>query len=97
MELSDRYDKVINIMCEYKKISRNDLFKILKDRNCKYILFLLLKKYNCTDLNTLNIYFPECTQNTLTYGIKKAKEKLLINRCFREQYFELEDIIDKYK
>lgn len=37
------YEKIIEAICKVKGIKRYDLLKILKDKECKYILFLLLK------------------------------------------------------
>lgn len=90
-----KYEKVLEGICEVKGIKREELFKILKDRNCKYLLFLLMKKYNCVDLEKLNEDFSINNKRSVSYGTKKAEEKLLINRDFRNMYFEVEDIIDK--
>jgi hypothetical protein len=90
-----KYEKIIEIICEYKNIDRKDIFKILKDRECKYLLLLLLKKYNCIDVEMINDYFPNYSKKSLNYGFKKAEEKFFINREFRERYFEIEDDIGK--
>lgn len=95
MEINSRYKKIIEFMCKYKNISEEELIKILKDRNCKYLLLLLLKKYKCMDLNIINDYFPHYNKQSLNYGFKKAKEKFFINKDFREEYFEIEDYIKK--
>lgn len=95
MEIDDKYEKIISFMCTYKKITRDQLFKILKDRKCKYILLLLLKKYRCSDIRMINGYFPKYSKRALNYGFKKAEEKLFINKEFREEFFELEDYIEK--
>lgn len=95
MEFNNKYEKIISFMCAYKRISREELFKILKDKNCKYIFLLLLKKYKCLDINRINGYFPECSKRALSYGFKKAEEKLFINKEFRDEYFEVEDNIEK--
>ncbi|AJA46358.1 hypothetical protein CPAST_c02580 [Clostridium pasteurianum DSM 525 = ATCC 6013] len=95
MEINSRYQKIIEFMCEYKNISEDELLKILKDKNCKYLFLLLLKKYKCTDLSLLNNYFPDYSKKSLNYGLKKAKEKFFINKEFRDEYFQIEDDIKK--
>ena len=95
MEINSKYARIINFMCKYKNISQNDLLKILKDRDCKYMLLLLLKKYRCTDVNIINNYFPDYSKKSLNYNFKKAKEKFFINKEFRDEYFEIEDDIKK--
>lgn len=95
MEFNNKYEKIVNFMCAYMRISREELFKILKDKNCKYIFLLLLKKYKCLDINVIKVYFPQYSKRALNYGFKKAEEKLFVNKTFREEYFEIEDHIEK--
>ncbi|SMC29070.1 hypothetical protein SAMN02745134_03776 [Clostridium acidisoli DSM 12555] len=90
-----KYEKIIDIICKYKKIDRGEIFKILKNRECKYLFLLLLKKYKCIDVETINNYFPNYSKKALNYGFKKAEEKFFVNRDFRETYFEIEDDIEK--
>jgi hypothetical protein len=72
-----------------------ELSKILKDRECKYLLFLLLKKYKCGDAEVLHRDFSIESKKTISYGLKKAEEKFFINKEFRDMYFELEKEIKK--
>ncbi|MFT8315242.1 MAG: ribose-5-phosphate isomerase [Clostridium sp.] len=95
MKINSKYEKIIEFVCDYKNISQDELLKILKDRDCKYILLLLLKKYKCIDLDVINSYFPDYSKKSLNYGLKKAKEKFFINKEFRDEYFEIEDDIKK--
>lgn len=90
-----KYEKIINIICEYKGISKGEIFKVLKDRECKYLLFLLLKKYNCTDIERLSRDLYINNKKTINYNIKKAEERFWINKEFRERFFEAEEIIKK--
>lgn len=90
-----KYEKIIEFMCEYKKINSNELFKILKDQQCKYLMLLLLHKYRCTDKDIINNYFPSYSKQAISYGFRKAREKFFINKYFRELYFEIEDDIKK--
>lgn len=95
MLMSSKHDKIIEILCKYMNISKDEMFKILKDKECRYILFLLLKKYRCLDIDVINNYFPNYSKKSLNYNYKKAEEKLFINREFRRMYFEIEDDIEK--
>ncbi|MEW8956100.1 ribose-5-phosphate isomerase [Clostridium sp.] len=89
--MKDKYLTIINFLCKYNDISKEEMFKILKDRECRYLLFLLLKKYDCDDKKTLNKFFPERSERSFTYNFKKAEEKFLVNGELRKKYFELEN------
>lgn len=91
----DKYFKILETICEIKGINRNQLINILKDRECKYLLFLLLKKYKCADIDALQRDFSIDSKKRINYNLKKAEEKFFINKDFRDMYFEAEDIIDK--
>ncbi|AAK80835.1 hypothetical protein BJV85_001002 [Clostridium acetobutylicum] len=84
------YEKIIETICEYKGITSKQLCEILRDKDCKYTFFLLMKKYgvefeNVTnDLNTIS-------KKQMVYNYKKAKEKFLINKKFREMYLRIDD------
>lgn len=95
MELKGRYEKIINFMCEYKKIPKEEIFKVLNNKECRYILLLLLKKYKCTNITELNCYFPKYSKRSFNYGFKKAEENFFINKDFRDEYFEVKDYIEK--
>lgn len=89
-----RYEKIIELMCEYKGINKIDLYKLLKDKNCKYMLFLILKKYG-GGYEFIKNYIPECNKRSINYNCKKAEKMFLINKEFRDMYFEIEDEIEK--
>jgi hypothetical protein len=91
----DKYMKILDTICLIKGISREQLIQILKDRESKYLLFLLLKKYNCTDLEILNRDFSIESKKSISYNMKKAEEKFFINKEFRDMYFEAEGIVGK--
>lgn len=93
----DKYSKIIDTICEIKGISRDELYKILKDKECRYLLFLLLKKYKCADIEILSRDFSIESRKRVNYNVKKAEEKFFINKEFRDMFFEAEDIIDKTK
>lgn len=87
-----KYEVIIGFICKYRGISKEE---ILRDRECKYLFFLFLKKYNCRNFEIINSHFPSCSKRSINYGLKKAFEKFLINKEFRDIYFEIEDDIEK--
>lgn len=91
----DKYEKIINLICLMKGINKDELWKILKDKEYKYLLFLTLNKYKCDDLERINKDFCINDKRVINNNIKKAQEKFFINRSFREVYFELEREIEK--
>jgi hypothetical protein len=95
LKKEDKYAKILSVICEIKGISNAELYKILKNRECKYLLFLLLKKYKCTDIDILTRDFSIDSKKFINYNLKKAEEKFFINKEFRDMYFEAELIIDE--
>lgn len=92
-----RYVAIIDILRKYKGLTENDLLEILKDKECKYLFFLLIKKYKCFDVEMLQKDLPFINETNLEGNIKKAKENLLFNKKIRDMYFEAENLIDKIK
>jgi hypothetical protein len=91
----DKYLRILQVICSIKGIDREELFRILKDRESKYLLFLLLKKYKCTDMEVLYRDFSIDSKKSINYNMKKAEEKFFVNKDFRDMYFEAEGIIEK--
>jgi hypothetical protein len=91
----EKYEKIIELLCNYKGLNRTELFKILKDQECKYLFFLLIKKYGCDDETMLKKDFPFVNKSKIINNLKKAEEKLLLNRKIRNMYFEAENLIEK--
>jgi hypothetical protein len=91
------YYAIIDILREYKGLTKNELFQILKDNDCRHLFFLLIKKYGCFDLELLKKDLPSISKNKLNNNIKRAEEKLLFNKKIRNMYFEAEELIDKIK
>lgn len=91
----EKYLKILKVICSIKGIAQEELFKILKDRESKYLLFLLLKKYKCTDKEVLHRDFSIESIKSINYNMKKAEEKFFVNKEFRDMYFEVEGIIEK--
>ncbi|HCW04011.1 MAG TPA: ribose-5-phosphate isomerase [Clostridium sp.] len=87
-----KYEKIINIICKYKGITKEELGKILKDKECKYLLLLLLENYKCMDLKQMEEDLQILSKRSIKYNVKKAEEKFFINKGFREKYLEVEEI-----
>lgn len=87
---SGRYVKILNVICNYYNIDEEEFLILLKERESKYMLLLLMKKYRCMDEEGLTEVLKLKNKRSLKYSIKKAEEKLLISREFREKYFEIE-------
>lgn len=86
---------IIEAICSVKGLSKDEINSILKNRECKYLLFLLLRKYKCENTEVIKRDFSLDISKRMNYNIRKAEEKLLINREFRDMYFEAEEIINR--
>lgn len=95
--MGDKYEKIITVICEYNGINKEELVKLLKNRDCKYLLFLFLKKYKCVDFEKLRHDFSINSKGSVTYNYKRAREKFFINKEFREKYFQMEELIKNKK
>ena len=91
-----RYEKIIEFICIYKGVKRQDIFKILKNIECRYLLFLLLKRYNCIDQYMLNKDFY-IEDSDINKYVNSAQKKMLANIRVRNMYFEAEGILEKCK
>lgn len=89
------YEKIINILCEYRGLNKDELFKILKDNECRHLFFLLIRKYGCDDMEMIKKDFPSVNRSSIRNNFRKAEEKMLLNRKIRNMYFEAEDVINK--
>lgn len=91
----EKYERIINLLCKYKGLNRDELFKIFKDQECRYLFFLLIKKYGCDDMGILKKDFPSVNKTKINSNLKKAEKKFLLNRKIRNMYFEAGDLIEK--
>ena len=90
-----KYVKVLNNICNYYGINEGEFIKLLKNRDNKYVLLLILKNNNCLEVDKINEIFKVKMSKNINSSLRLAEEKLLVNRFFRERYFELENNIDK--
>lgn len=91
MNKSYRYLKIIKALSLYYGMSDKELIEVLKNKESKYILLLLLKKYKCVKDDEIMQVLNYKNKRSITYNTKRAEEKLLINREFRKKFFELEE------
>jgi hypothetical protein len=91
----ERYLKIIEFICIYKGINKEELVKLLKDRESKYLLLLILETYRCADLERISRDFSKVSTKSLKYNLKKAEEKFFVNKEFRDRYLEIEEMIKK--
>lgn len=98
MNYNNKLDKVsivMNVLASYLDIEVNEMNKILKKKENKYIFLLLLKDYNCLQKDKVKEILNIVSDKSIKYNIDKAQEKFLINKEFREMYFEIQDGINK--
>jgi len=91
MNLSDKYSRILNVVYSYYGMMEDDIIKLLKDKDAKYLLLLLLNRYRCIDEEKLKSILNIKSKQSIKYNLRRAEEKLLLNREFRETYFELEE------
>lgn len=90
-----KYLKILNNICNYYGIDEEKFIELLKNRDNKYILLLVLKNNHCLEMDKIKEIFKLKTSKSINSNLRLAEEKLLVNKIFREKYFELEDNIDK--
>lgn len=91
MSIEDKYLRILGVVCSYYGVSTDDLITLLQERDNRYLLLLLLKKYKCMDQEKIKEVFNVKSNRSIYNNVKKAEEKLLVNRDFREKYFEIEE------
>ncbi|WP_035294043.1 hypothetical protein [Clostridium sp. KNHs214] len=94
MDIKEKYEIIIKSICEVIGVEKNDIVSILKDNNCKYLLFLTMKKYKCNYMDEVKKKLNINNERSINTNLKKAKEKFLINREFREVYFQVSDLVE---
>ncbi|AOR22584.1 hypothetical protein [Clostridium taeniosporum] len=90
-----KYIKILEGICKYYGIGQHELIELLKQRENKYLLLLLLKNYSCFEKENVKEILRVKSSKSVNSNLKSAQEKLLINREFRKKYFEIQDSIDR--
>ncbi|WP_160678346.1 hypothetical protein [Clostridium sp. C8-1-8] len=91
----DRYYKIIELLCTYYDIDINQSKDFLRSRENKYMFLLLMKKYDCVRKEELMNILKAKSSRSINYNVKKAEEKFLINKEFRDKYLYVEEEIEK--
>lgn len=91
----DKYKRVINILIQYYGINSKEVCELLKKKENKYLLLLLLKEFRCLNKERIEEESVRLSHRSIIYNLKKAEEKLLINKGFRDDYFNLQEKIEK--
>lgn len=89
------YNEIIKYMCSYYDITLDKMIRLLKKREYKYMLLLLLKNYDCINIDELKEMFELKEGKIIRNNIRNAEEMLLFNGFFREKYFCMEHYIQK--
>lgn len=95
MQSKLKYIKILKTICSYYGIEEKDFIELIKNRDNKYILLLILKNNNCLDKENVKEILRLKNSRSINNSLRLAEEKLLMNRIFRQRYFELENNIDK--
>ena len=95
LKIMTRYAKIISVICEYYGINQEDFIQILKNTESRFLLILFLNNYKCMSREDIKESLNIKNTRSLTYSIKKAEEKFLINSEFRKKYFEIEQSLLK--
>ena len=90
-----KYVKILNNICNYYGINEDEFIALLKNRDNKYILLLILKNNHCLEIDEIKQIFKLKIAKSISSSLRLAEEKLLVNRLFREKYFELENNIER--
>ncbi len=90
-----RYIRILDNLCSYSRLSREDLIRLMQDRDSRHLLFLFLKNHGYTDQEIISRLFNIKSKSSIKSNFKKAEEKFFVNSAFREKYFELEDKLKK--
>ena len=94
MQTKLKYVKILDNICKYYGIDEDGFIELLKNRDNKYILLLLLKNNHCLEVDKIKEIFKVKTSKSISSSLRLAEEKLLVNRLFRQKYFELENNIE---
>lgn len=98
MSFKNELDKttiIINVLTANFGADDMKVNKRLKNKENKYMLLLLLKNYKCLDKDKVKEVLEIISDKSINYNLNKAEEKLLINKAFREMYFELEEKLNE--
>lgn len=92
--IEDNFTNVIEYFCKLNGLNVESLIEFLKKKENKYLLLLIIKKYG--DINDKRIKeVLRINGRGINSTLRRAEEKVLISKSFRDKYFKLEDVIKK--
>lgn len=91
----NKIEIIIMITCKYYGLTYEEINKFLKKKENSYLIVLLMKNFKCLNSIDVRKVLGISNNKSLVNKIKMAEEKILINKNFREEYFELEERIEK--
>lgn len=95
MDYKDRYINILRGISLYYGMDENNFIQLLRYKENKFLLLLLLKKYKCMDQDNIMSILNYKSKKSISYNVKRAEEKLLINREFRDKFFQIEESLLK--
>jgi len=95
MNYKARYINILKGISLYYGMDDNNFLKLLKEKENKYLLLLLTKKYKCMNEDNIMAILNYRSKKSFLYNVKRAEEKLLINREFRDKFFQIEESLLK--
>ncbi|MGG7142191.1 hypothetical protein ACQPVP_01815 [Clostridium nigeriense] len=98
MSCDNKLDKVtivMNVLASYLGIEVKEMNEKLKKKENKYIFLLLLKNYKCLQKDKIKEVLDIISDKSIKYNMDKAEEKFLVNKEFREMYFEIQEGLNK--
>ncbi len=81
------------IICKYYDLKYEEINEFSLFFQNSYLVTLLMKNFKCLNNNELRKSLGISNNKSLYNKVKIAEEKILINKRFREEYFELEEKI----
>ena len=91
----DKVTIIINILAVYLGVEVKEINNKLKKKENKYLLLLLLERYNCLNGENVKGLLEILSDKSMKYNIGKAQEKILVNKRFREKYLEIQEGLNK--
>jgi hypothetical protein len=85
----------MNVLASYLGIEVKEMNEKLRKKENKYIFLLLLKNYKCLQKDKIKEVLDIISDKSIKYNVDKAEEKFLVNKEFREMYFEIQEGLNK--
>lgn len=90
-----KYICILNCICRYYGITYEELIRLAKCKEERYLLLLILKKNNCLDIEKLKDILQVKNKKSVDNNLRMAEKTFFINSEFRKKYFEFEEEIEK--